>query len=126
METPKDISFLPSFCARSPDHLIAIWRHQATQYDRDGVSVAAKLLSRVADELEAIAGDETVTLAEAAERSGYCADHLRRLAKGGRLVNVGRRHAPRFRARDLPIKGQRFPTSETSDIFPTQSNDETR
>jgi len=89
----------------APDDLIEAWRAQAAQYDRDGVTVGARLLERVADELEAIAGGEIVTLAEAAARSGYTPDHLRRLVKAGRLTNVGRRHAPRYRARELPRKG---------------------
>lgn len=108
----------------TPTLLITAWRQQAAQYERDGVTMAAKLLARVADELEAIAGGETVTLTEAANRSGYCADHLRRLEKAGQLVNVGRKHAPRYRARDLPTKGApRYRMSDVSDMLNAQSGD---
>ncbi len=84
--------------------LIQTWRSQATQYERDGLTPAARLLERVADELELIAGGEIVTLAEAARRSGYSTDHIRVLTKKGDLQNVGRTGSPRYRAVDLPKK----------------------
>jgi hypothetical protein len=92
---------------RAPIDLIRQWRKQSAQYEADGNTQGARLLARVADELQCIAGGETVTLAEAARRTGYSPDHLRRLANAGTLVNIGRKHAPRFRAADLPIKGDR-------------------
>jgi hypothetical protein len=107
----------------APVDLIREWRSQAAQYERDGMVPAARLLARVADELESIAGGETVTLAEAARRTGYSADHLRRLVQAGHLRNIGRKHAPRFLARDLPIKGQRFRMSGNADILNGQSRD---
>lgn len=51
--------------------------------------------------------DETMTLIEAASRSGYSIDHLARLIREGRLPNAGRRGAPRVRLRDLPIRLRR-------------------
>lgn len=108
----------------APVDLIREWRRQAAQYERDGIVSAARLLSRVSDELEAIAGGETVTLAEAARRTGYSADHLRRLVQAGTLVNIGRKHAPRFLARDLPVKARRLPTMGAAGILPGQSHDE--
>lgn len=109
---------------RGPVDLIREWRRQAKQYERDGMIPASRLLARVADELEVIAGGETVTLSEAARRTGYTPDHLRRLANAGTLVNVGRKHAPRFLARDLPAKSARYPMSEKPGIFPAQSHGE--
>ena len=108
---------------KSIDQLITHWRSEAAMYQRDGVDMGARLLARVVSELEEIAGGETVTLTEAAHRTGYCPDHLRRLEKAGRLVNVGRKHAPRFLARTLPIKGEGFPMSETSGMLSSQSSD---
>lgn len=112
-ETPKGISVFQSFSG-GPADLIPRWRDQAAQYDRDGVTASARLLVRVATELEVALCGETVPLAEAARRSGYTADHLSRLVRTGKLVNVGRKHAPRFRVTDLPRKCS--PMSEMSDI----------
>jgi hypothetical protein len=45
--------------------------------------------------------DEPLSLTEAAERTGYTADHIGRLVREGKLPNAGRRNVPRVRARDL-------------------------
>lgn len=45
-----------------------------------------------------------LSLRDAAELSGYSADHLGRLIRAGTLPNVGRRHAPKIRLADLPRK----------------------
>lgn len=87
--------------------LVAAWREQATQYDRDGVTTAARILERVADELEAVqttAGDALLSLNEAARLSGYAPDTLGRMLRDGRLPNHGRRNAPRVRLADLPLR----------------------
>jgi hypothetical protein len=86
--------------------LVNTWRQQATAYDRDG-QPGARLLARVADELEAAlatTGDALVPLNDAARLSGYSADHLGRLIRDGKLVNMGTRHRPRVRVGDLPRK----------------------
>ena len=110
----------------SPSTLVALWRSQAAQYERDGLTAHARLLERVAEELDAIAGGETVRLNEAARRSGYSTDHLRRMIHAGRLVNVGRKHAPQLRVADLPTKGERFRSHAPSGMFSAQSGDGTR
>ena len=51
--------------------------------------------------------DERLTLAQAALRSGYSAEHLARLVREGRLANAGRRGSPRIRAGDLPVRPPR-------------------
>lgn len=51
--------------------------------------------------------DERLTLAQAALRSGYSAEHLARLVRVGTLPNAGRRGSPRIRAGDLPVRPQR-------------------
>ena len=45
---------------------------------------------------------EPLTLQEAAELSGYSADHLGRLVREGTIPNAGRPKAPRIARRDLP------------------------
>ena len=75
-------AFLSSIIFARPDRLIRQWRGQAAQYDRDGVTASARLLLRVADELEALVGRETVTLAEAARRSGTPGPPARSCAPG--------------------------------------------
>jgi hypothetical protein len=118
-ETPKGISFLQSNSGR-PTDLVRRWCQQAAQYDRDGHLASARILQRVADELEVITGGESVTLAEAARRSGYTTDHLARLDREGKLRNVGRKHAPRYLVVDLPRKLSRMP--EKSDIVATEGD----
>jgi hypothetical protein len=47
---------------------------------------------------------EILTLAEAAQESGYSGDHLRHLIADGTLDNAGRKGSPRIRRGDLPVK----------------------
>jgi hypothetical protein len=44
---------------------------------------------------------EPLSLAEAGRRYGYSADYIGRLVREGKVPNVGRKNAPRVRARDL-------------------------
>lgn len=53
------------------------------------------------------AAGDALTLAEAAEASGYSTDHLSRLIARGMLRNVGRKHAPRVLRGELPRKPAR-------------------
>lgn len=91
--------------------LVAEWRAEAERirrrYQHDGL---AGLCEAHADELEAAlkaAAGREVTLAEAAEMSGYSRSHLRRLMDQGEIPNVGRPGAPRLRVSDLPMKPRR-------------------
>jgi hypothetical protein len=109
METPKDIPFLPSFAPRTAE-LVRGWREQAARYDRDGLTSAARLLERVADDLAAALraeSDTVVSLADGARLSGYAADSLGRMIRDGRLSNYGRKHAPKVRIGDLPLRPTR-------------------
>jgi hypothetical protein len=72
-----------------------------------GVHVdGAKLCEEILADLEQLdaAGEEALTLVEAAKESGYSADHLGRLVRAGDIENVGRAHAPKIRRRNLPRK----------------------
>jgi len=68
---------------------------------------SATIWELAASEIESallVDGAELLTLQEAAQISGYSADHLGRLVRSGRLPNHGRKHAPRVRRADLPMK----------------------
>jgi hypothetical protein len=97
----------PDLCVTE---LPARWRARAEEYRRYSPS-AANAWEEAAIELEHGLGAEAarvLTLREAADRSGYTSDHLRRLIRHGQLPNVGRKGAPRVRLGDLPIKPRQF------------------
>src|SRR5437016_8089965 len=90
------------------DEFILKWRMRRDELARLGAQVdGAKLCDEVLAEFEAVISSEDealLALREAATRSGYSADHLRRLVRLGRLP--ARRDGRRlfFRAGDLPRK----------------------
>ncbi|MHB1863402.1 MAG: hypothetical protein ACYCVL_10570 [Gemmatimonadaceae bacterium] len=68
---------------------------------------ADKLLDRVIEELEDVlrgADEEPLTLEQAANESGYSADHLRKCVADGTVPNAGAKGRPRIRRADLPRK----------------------
>jgi hypothetical protein len=86
---------------------VAGWRARAAELRRYGAAPAAVTLEAAADELGAALqaeASEILTLAQAADASGYSRDQLRRLVRAGKLPDFGRPHAPRFRRADLPLK----------------------
>ena len=102
------------------DDLPGRWRDRADLLERHGAGEAAATCRELAAELEAAledAGDELLTLAEAAAESGYSGRRLRELATAGELENLGRRGAPRFRRADLPRKAR---TSSPSAYDPAE------
>jgi hypothetical protein len=58
--------------------------------------------------LWAMEDEAELDLQEAALESGYCTDHLRRLAREGRLPCIRRGRRLYFRAADLPRKSVRI------------------
>lgn len=88
--------------------LAARWREEArTLRERYGLEQLAQLCETHAHELAHVvteAAGEELTLAQASAASGYSERRLRELVTEGRLHNVGRKHAPRFRRADLPRK----------------------
>jgi hypothetical protein len=73
----------------------------------DGGAVCGEVLADF--ELLWAAEDEAeLDLQEAAVASGYCTDHLRRLAREGRLPCIRRGRRMYFRAADLPMKSVRI------------------
>ena len=90
-----------------PASLLPLWRERAAYLQQFGDPQSARLWQLAAVELEhalKAVGDETLTLVEAAALSGYSVDHLGWLVKKGKLANHGRKHAPRIRRADLPVK----------------------
>jgi hypothetical protein len=76
----------------------------------DGTNVADEIIADL-DQLERDAQLGSVTLKEAHLIGGYSIDHLQRLVASGELENVGRKHRPRIRRRDVPVKtGHRLPS----------------
>ena len=93
-----------------PDDLPTQWRDQAEALREYGADAQAKAVDRCADQLEEVLlkeGDALLTLPEAAEESGYSADHIGRLIRDGKIPNAGRPGAPRIARRDLPLKVDR-------------------
>lgn len=90
--------------------LLASWRLRAEPFAAhhcDAVAAAYNLLaSEVETELRAW-DNETVPIRDAAAESGYSAEHLRRLARGGRILSgrgPGARSQLRVRRDSLPAK----------------------
>ena len=83
------------------------WRSRSGELQQLAAHGQAATLTVAASELEALvasAGDDLLTLVEAARVSGYSADHLSHEVKQSRIPNAGRKYAPRIRRSDLPIK----------------------
>jgi hypothetical protein len=47
---------------------------------------------------------DTLTLAQAAEETGYSKEHLGRMVREGKISNAGEKHSPRVHRGDLPQK----------------------
>jgi hypothetical protein len=105
----------------TPAELPDDWRALAAQQRRLGAESQARILDFCADELAAAlarAGDELLSLARAAQESGYTADHLSRMVRQGKIPNSGRKSKPLIRRRDLPKKTLK---SEAAPSFFAQS-----
>ena len=96
----------------SPRDLPALWRSSAENL-RPYAETAAHAFERAAEDLEHALhseADERLTLAQAAEVSGYSQDYLGRMLRSNQVPNAGRPHAPRIRRSDLPRKACRLPS----------------
>ena len=84
------------------------WRTEGERLRRIGALVEpAKLLDEILGDAEALfdaEDNELLTLTEAADESGYSADHLGRLIRDNVIPNAGRKNAPKIRRADLPRK----------------------
>ena len=88
--------------------IAARWREEGIHLrDRYNDETMARLCEVHAEELEAAvrqAEDEALTLAQAANISGYSSDHLGRMIRQGKIPNAGQKGSPRVRVRHLPKK----------------------
>lgn len=86
--------------------LIAKYSEREKDYRRlDALVSGAGLCAELLRDLDILWRDEdgeTLTLAEAADRSGYSVAHLGRLIRSGAVRNVGRKGSPRVLAGELP------------------------
>ena len=88
------------------------WRERAAQLEQFGDPNSARLWLLAAAELERAltsVADESLSLIEAANLSGYTADYLGYLVKQKKIRNVGRPNAPRIRRADVPQKRSHGP-----------------
>lgn len=84
------------------------WVARRDEFQRLGVSVdGASLCDEAIADLERLGQErdgKELTLSAAAAVSGYSREHLARLIRSGKLANAGRKHSPRIRSADLPIR----------------------
>jgi hypothetical protein len=95
--------------------LLARWQARLAEWQRVDASVKGSVVAaEVVADLRTLAtadAEVSLTLTEAARRSGYSADHLGRLVRAGTIANAGRPNAPRVRLGDLPRKALALPTA---------------
>lgn len=91
------------------------WQRRRDQFAELGATVnAAKLLDSVLADVDSVfasEAEESLTLREAAQESGYSKDHLARLVRSGVIPNAGRPNAPRIQRSDLPHKAGSLPAA---------------
>jgi hypothetical protein len=102
--------------AHSPAALAARWREHAQVLRHYGATRRARMLERMAAELERCTADEAaavVDLSAASELTGFTRGHLRRLYRDGRLIPAAVEDGdPLFRVSDLPRKPGATPAAD--------------
>ena len=98
----------PGDAAVTREEFTTRWHGRRDELARLGAQVdGAKLCDEVLADFDAVTAaedNELITLQGAAERSGYHKDHLRRLARQGKLPVTRRGRRLLFRLGDLPRK----------------------
>ena len=90
-----------------PIDLASRWRSKAElfrEHEERSLALAYEKCARELEDALDERGSAALTLAQAAEQSGYSADHLGRLVREGKIPNAGRPGAPKIRVSDLPNK----------------------
>lgn len=98
--------------------LIARWEARCIELRElratvDGATICEQAIADLRS-LSTLQASEVLGLRTAAERSGYSVEHLGRLIRTGKLKNVGRKHAPRLRAQDLPRRVQQVAATQSA------------
>lgn len=87
--------------------LAAQWETEAetlARYrDERGAATCALHAAELREAVQAV-GDELLTLADAADLSGYSVSHLRHRVADGTIPNSGEKGSPLIRRADLPVK----------------------
>jgi hypothetical protein len=101
--------------------LVAKWQGRRADWQSFGALVSgAAVAEEILSDLAALSRSEreiSVSLREASSIGGYSIDHLQRLVAKGDIHNVGRKHRPRIRRADVPVKpGYHLPNS-TEDVL---------
>jgi hypothetical protein len=107
----------------TPRELTAHWRSKASvfrEHEQTSVAIAYELCAKQLDEALKSIAEAPLTLAEAAQLSGYSTDHLGRLIREGKVPNAGRPGAPRIARKDLPRKSEMAPSQGTRHLDRTQ------
>jgi hypothetical protein len=92
----------------TPTEVRGKWLARREEWARLGVRVdGAKLADEIIADLDQLDQDAqlgSISLKEAHLIGGYSIDRLQKLVAAGELENVGRRHRPRIRRADVPVK----------------------
>ena len=104
--TPTGVFQFPTDQIKDEDAALTWWeQHFASSCDAIGVRADAALLVReIVASIRSVRENSlgvSVSLTQAAERTGYSAEHIGRLVRHGKLPNAGRKNAPRVRLGDL-------------------------
>lgn len=98
--------------------LINRWKDEARERrEWDNTPAATALEKCIADLQETLTADQEplLNLTQASEWSGYSTRQLQRHVEAGKLLNHGRKNAPKFRRGELPVKpGHHLPTAPPS------------
>jgi hypothetical protein len=109
--------------------LVRAWRLRAEPFADHHCDAVAAVYNRLASEVEAELrawDSEALPIQEAAAESGYSAEHLRRLARGGKLLSKrgeGAKSHLRVRRASLPAKAERAPV-HTAGVVSVYNPDE--
>jgi hypothetical protein len=107
------------------EELLLRWRSTAAVLRSHSDSRGADLIEQSALELVDYCREvdnKALTIREAATRSGYTPDHLRREVRQGVIPNAGAKRSPRIRVKDLPRKpGLARSPKTTQVLLPSRS-----